>query len=189
MVERQCAGMRLEALSPAPSGRQPDSSRLGGMMTTKQGSLAAAMPIRSAPGSLVIFSLTILCLGLTYSWGQQPGTPVVPPSLPLLTRAGDIRALSAKQANLGYPVRLRAVVTYYGNATGWELFVQDLTGGIYVQPPEEDLDLSVGQLIEVEGVTSSGGFANQIEKPTIHALGHAPLPAPQRPRYEQLALG
>ena len=188
MVERQCAGMRLEALSPAPSGRQPDSSRLGGMMTTKQGSLAAAMPIRSAPGSLVIFSLTILCLGLTYSWGQQPGTPVVPPSLSLLTRAGDIRALSAKQANLGYPVRLRAVVTYYDAATQ-NLSVQDQTGGIWVDVPREDLHLKTGQLVEVEGFSNRGIFANQIERPKVQIQGRAPLPPPLRPPYEQLALG
>ena len=144
--------------------------------------------MRSAPRSFVILSLTFLCLGLTYAWGQQPGAPVVPPSLPLLTRAGDIRALSAKQANLGYPVRLRAVVTYYDAARPM-LFVQDQTGGIWVDVPREDLHLETGKLVEVEGVSDRGYFANQIERPKVRILGRAPLPPPLRPPYEQLALG
>ncbi len=183
---RQTAAKRLEA--PPVGTRRPDSRRFGRPGTREQGDLAATMHIRSVPRFLIVVLISFLCLGLKCLWGQQGNVPATPLWLPVLTRVSDIRALPAKQANLGYPVRLRAVVTYYGGP-GWEFFVQDSTGGIYVVGPEADLHLEPGQLVEVKGLTGHGSFANEIEKAAIHILGRAPLPQPQRPRYEQLALG
>jgi PAS domain S-box-containing protein len=126
-------------------------------------------------------------------WGQQSHTPAEPHSFPVLTRVSDIRELSAKEAELGHPVRIRGVVTFYGGPTTLAgnkvLFIQDSTDGIYVEALDEDLGLTVGDLVQVKGVTGHGWFANQIEKPEIHVLGRAPLPEPRRPRFEELALG
>jgi PAS domain S-box-containing protein len=69
------------------------------------------------------------------------------------------------------------------------LFVQDPTGGIYIEVPVEDLGLKAGDLVEVKGVTGQGWFANQIEKPEVQVLGRAPLPEPRHPRFEEIALG
>jgi PAS domain S-box-containing protein len=69
------------------------------------------------------------------------------------------------------------------------LFVQDPTGGIYIEVPVEDLGFKAGDLVEVKGVTGHGWFANQIEKPEVQVLGRAPLPEPRHPRFEELALG
>ncbi|MGD1156854.1 MAG: PAS domain S-box protein [Terriglobia bacterium] len=178
--------MRLEA--PPLGARRLDSERFGRPETKEQGDLAAAMHIRSAPRFLIVVLISFFCLGLKDSWGQQGSVPASPLSPPVLARVSDIRALPAKQASLGYPVRVRAVVTYYGGPRR-ELFVQDSTGGIYVVGPEADLHLEPGQFVEVKGLTGHGLFANQIEKAAIHVLGRAPLPPPQRPRYEQLVLG
>jgi PAS domain S-box-containing protein len=85
------------------------------------------------------------------------------------------------------------VITFYGGSASREdvlvLFVQDSTGGIYIEAPPRNLGLAAGDLVEVKGVTGHGWFSNQIEKPEIQILGRAPLPAPLRPRYEEVALG
>ena len=69
------------------------------------------------------------------------------------------------------------------------LFVQDASGGIYIDTPSWNLGLSAGDFVEVKGVTGHGWFSNQIEQPEIQVLGRAPLPAPRRPRYDEVALG
>src|SRR5947209_19000854 len=83
-------------------------------------------------------------------------------TLPALTRASEIHALSPRQAARGYPVRLRAVVTYYGGR-GLEFFVQDSSGGIYVEAGNTEVAVQPGQEVEVNGVTAAGAFAPHIE--------------------------
>ena len=57
----------------------------------------------------------------------------------ILDRVAQIRSLSTEDAARGLPVRLRGVVTYYDpmsypvDPLSMDLFVQDATGGIYVQ--------------------------------------------------------
>ncbi len=118
--------------------------------------------------------------------GQQ--RPPLPKSLPVLTRVDQIRNLSHDQADLGYPVRLRAVVTFYGGK-GLEFFVQDSTGGIYVDDPETDFRVTFGDLVEVEGFTSSGGFAPEIIRARVTTLGKGVMPEPRRTTLENLVSG
>jgi hypothetical protein len=78
-------------------------------MTAEQSKARRAAP--SAGGSsgvsaLLLFLITAPALG-------QPVSPR-PAKLPLPTRVEQIRRLTPDQGKLGYPVRLRAVVTYYG---------------------------------------------------------------------------
>jgi signal transduction histidine kinase/DNA-binding response OmpR family regulator len=107
--------------------------------------------------------------------------------LPTLTRAGDVRALSAEEAERYYPVRIRAVVTYVDQA--WSmLFVQDPSGGLYVEALRVP-DLRAGDFVEVEGSTDPGNFAPQIVRPVITVLGRAPLPPARRVDIERLFTG
>jgi PAS domain S-box-containing protein len=168
-------------------GRQFDSNNPGGLEAKKQGSSSAAMNTRSAPRLVIVLSCLFVSMGMGEVWGQQSHTPAELPSLPVLTQVSDIHELSEKEAERGYPVRIRGVVTFYGGPP--LLFVQDSTGGIYVQTLTEEHDVTTGDLIEVKGVTGHGLFANQVERPEIHVLGRAPLPEPRRPRLEELALG
>jgi PAS domain S-box-containing protein len=110
------------------------------------------------------------------------------PGLPTLTRVEQIRRLTPEQANLGYPIRIRGVVTYYGGYQ-WELFVQDPSGGIYVEAESQQLNLRPGDLIEVEGFSTSGGYAPDILEPKIRVLGGAPMPKPRRVTLKELATG
>ncbi len=111
-------------------------------------------------------------------WAQNP--------LPTLTRVEQIRKLSADQANRRYPVRLRGVVTYFDRNRP-NVFVQDETGGIWVQWPQNGPALRAGQRVLLRGVTGQPGFAPSVYDPDVKILGEAPLPVPRRVSFEQMA--
>jgi len=99
--------------------------------------------------------------------------------LPTLTRVEQIRSLSPAEANRGYPVRIKGVITYYGGK-GLELFIQDQTGGIYIDTAESVGDVHAGDLVEVAGFTSDGDFAPEIVHPRVRVLGKGDMPRPQK---------
>ncbi len=114
--------------------------------------------------------------------------PPAKTSLPVLTRAEQIRNLTPDQAGLGYPVRLRAVITYC-DLRHADLFVEDATGSIYVDPRELKAVLHSGQYVELEGTSSPGDFSSEVTKPRITILGEAPIPGPQKITAEELVSG
>jgi PAS domain S-box-containing protein len=124
-----------------------------------------------------------------------PAPPPLPSSrtsgasvaLPLLTTAQQIRELTPDEANRGYPVRLRAVVTYF-DAAQLDFLVQDATAGIYVNDPAQarHAPFAVGDLLEIGGVTEDPDFAPQIGSPHCKLIGHAPLPAPRHAGFDAL---
>jgi PAS domain S-box-containing protein len=109
-------------------------------------------------------------------------------TLPVLKEARQVRELSSEKATLGYPIQLHAVVTY-SDSRNADLFVQDATAGIYVNPANLALPLRAGQYVEVEGTTGPGVFASEIDNPRVRILGEAPLPVPRRVSGEELASG
>jgi len=140
---------------------------------------------RRAPGShsgwiaAVLLMLVLAAARATWSQGTRPS------HLPTLTTAEQVRELTADQANRGYPVRVRAVVTY-SDLAGGDFFVQDATAGIYVSPGNASPTFRPGQLLEIEGVTEEPDFAPQIAKPRYRVLGRAPLPRPRKVRMDDL---
>ncbi len=122
--------------------------------------------------------------------------------LPTLTKVEQIRRLSFQQANRGYPVRLRAVVTYYdarepsfggeetlpGPATP-SMFIQDSTAGIFVNTASVEPKPRAGDLIEIDGVSEQPDVAPQIGKANWKLVGHAPLPMPHRAGFDRMAAG
>jgi hypothetical protein len=66
--------------------------------------------------------------------------------------------MTIEEAARGYPVRLRAVVTYYNRDEG-DLFIQDSTGGIRVEPGKTKLALPRAEWVQVEGISNLGDFA------------------------------
>jgi diguanylate cyclase (GGDEF)-like protein/PAS domain S-box-containing protein len=119
-------------------------------------------------------------------------------NLPALTNIAAIRRLSSEEANRRYPVRVRAVVTYFdatpnpmSTATPStvplpDLFVQDATAGIFVNMPHNAAGLQAGQLIELDGVTEAPDFAPQIGNPRWVIIGKAPLPRPRLVSFERM---
>lgn len=137
------------------------------------------MPI-SGRTSLLRLTAALACFALAVAvnaHGQQVPPPA--PGLPTLTTAEQVRELTADQANRGYPVRLRAVVTYIDFAVG-DFFAQDATAGIYVNESNRSLRFQPGDLLEIEGVTEELDFAPQITKARYRVLGRAPLPRPRK---------
>jgi PAS domain S-box-containing protein len=123
-------------------------------------------------------------LSVNYAYGQASTMA----SLPTLTRIGQIRELTTEEAARGYPVRIRGVVTYYNRDPG-DLFIQDSTAGIWIDPRETSLVFHQGEFVEVEGSTSFADLGPVIQRPRFQNLGEAPLPKPTRPTSDELASG
>jgi len=111
-------------------------------------------------------------------------------TLPILTNVEQIRRLTPEQANLGYPVHMQGVVTYYDaettNPPSAAVFVQDDTGGIALNAPVLEPKLKAGQIIDLEGVAEAPDFAPQIGNPRWRVIGEAPLPKPRRVALEDM---
>jgi PAS domain S-box-containing protein len=119
-------------------------------------------------------------------------------NLPVLTTISQVHALSPQQAQEGYPVRVRAAVTFFYVATKppemlaegelhSNMFIQDSTGGNWVGPATDQPALKVGDFIELEGRTAQTDFAPDIVGPRWRVLGSAPMPRPVRSEFGRLA--
>jgi len=86
--------------------------------------------------TFVIAVIALTQLGLWPIWGaltaraQDPSAVASAPRT--LTRIGQIRQLTAEQANLGYPAKLTATVTYAEPSR--LLYIQDETGEFLSRP-------------------------------------------------------
>ena len=118
------------------------------------------------------FILILAAAMRVWSQAQEPS------HLPTLTTAEKVRELTPDEAKRGYPVRLRAVITYIDFNEG-DYFAQDATAGIYVDE-NRNLHFQPGDLLEIEGVTEEPDFAPQIAKARYRRLGRAPLPRPRK---------
>ncbi|MGH9434134.1 MAG: hypothetical protein ACRD3T_21610, partial [Terriglobia bacterium] len=103
--------------------------------------------------------------------------------LPLLTTAREVHELTAKQAKAGYPVLLRGVVTFRNSV---HLFIQDSTGGVWINQEGKALGFKPGELLEVEGVTADPQFAPEVASPKFKVLGTAPLPTARQSSWEEM---
>jgi diguanylate cyclase (GGDEF)-like protein len=104
-----------------------------------------------------------------------------PATLRTLTKANEVHSLSTEEAKRAYRVHLRAVVTYFDPSYDKEtasMFVHDASGGVYVDLPVGfKIVLSPGMLVDVQGVSSPGGFAPVVDQTQIEVIGQAPLPS------------
>ena len=146
------------------------------------------LPLRSARSCAVrllavsLSTLSIFALTVA-AWARSSAT-----SAAVLTRAGQVRQLSAEQAALGYPVRVRGVIT--GDAPSPDFFVQDSTAGIYVEGSQSPTFAHhLGDLVEVEGVTGPGQFAPVIREQKLVVLGKGRLPTARLYSFSELADG
>jgi diguanylate cyclase (GGDEF)-like protein len=116
-----------------------------------------------------------------------PGPAIAPGRL--LTTALQVHSLPLAAAQLGFPVHLRAVVTYF-DPVAHILFVQDRTDGVFVGLREERREpLRAGDLVDVTGVTVAGGFAPDVSKAQVEVLGRAALPETKSENLEGVLMG
>ena len=105
-----------------------------------------------------------------------------------LTDAASILALSGEQAGQSLPVTVTGVVTAAEPDWNGQFFVQDPTGGIFVENLHRPAP-SPGDVVTVEGVTHPGAFAPIISAPRWSQIGRAPLPEPKQVPIEDLKTG
>ena len=112
--------------------------------------------------------------------GPAPGTA--------LTTAKEVHQLTPRAARRAYPVRLRAVVTYF-DPFNHLLFVQDRSDGIFVAlSDKEKILMRAGDEVEVTGVTTAD-FAPDVAKAYVKILGHSQLPAPAAGSFASASWG
>jgi signal transduction histidine kinase len=109
-------------------------------------------------------------------------------ALPVLTTAAEVRRLPPSEAAKGYPVRLNAVVTF-NNAEQGLFFVQDDSGGVYVEAWRHIHPVQPGDRVQLEGLTDSGAFAPIVDVPRLTLLGHGPRPVARQVRAAELLTG
>jgi signal transduction histidine kinase len=137
-------------------------------------------------------ALGIFWITIASAWPALAGfgawSQTLPKPLPTLVHAGQIRRLSPEQAALGYPVRVRGVITM--DAPAPDFFIQDTTAGIYVEGSvSPNYPHLLGQIVEVEGVTGPGRFAPVIHEQKLRVLGKGALPRATLFPFSQLANG
>jgi diguanylate cyclase (GGDEF)-like protein len=94
--------------------------------------------------------------------------------------ARAVHSLPPEQAAQEYPVRLRAVVTYYDpyiDSRHGALFVHDASGGVFVMVPSRPiLAIKPGSLVEITGVTAPGDYAAVVNGSRVRLIGQSGLP-------------
>ena len=105
-----------------------------------------------------------------------------------LTNCLTVKSLSMELAAQSRPVRLRGIVTAM-NPVMQFMYVQDDTGGVYVDGYEEQSAVDIGDLTEIEGVTDPGGYSPMVVPKRIRRLGATVLPPPRRATAVLLSAG
>ena len=108
--------------------------------------------------------------------------------LSTLTHVDQIRQLTAEQAALAYPVRIRGVITM--DAPAPDFFVQDSTAGVYVEgSASPNFTHQLGKLVELDGITGPGKFAPVVHETRLRIIGDGALPKAELSSFSQLANG
>ncbi|HEX4122060.1 MAG TPA: histidine kinase [Verrucomicrobiae bacterium] len=105
-----------------------------------------------------------------------------------LTSAAAVLSLSPKKAGKHLPVFVRGVVTAAEPNWKGQFFVQDSTGGIFVENISQHQP-APGDLVEITGMSYTGAFAPIIGHPKWKKLGAAPLPEAKQVPIEVLMSG
>jgi signal transduction histidine kinase len=106
----------------------------------------------------------------------------------VLTNASAVLALSGDQAAQAMRVSIRGVVTVAEPDWGGRFFIQDSSGGVFVENISSNQP-SPGDLLTLTGVTFPGGYAPTITKPHWEKIGESPLPLPRTVAVEELMSG
>jgi signal transduction histidine kinase/DNA-binding response OmpR family regulator len=130
-----------------------------------------------------------LCLPATVVLGGPADS-----NLPTLTNIRQILQLNRAQASKGYPVHLKAVVTYYGIADAGahgsqippDLFLHDSTGGVWVNLDKTSPIPQIGDLLDITGNSEQPDFAPQIAHPHWKTVGRSALPKAPRVTYAEM---
>ncbi len=95
----------------------------------------------------------------------------------VISSFGELVDLSREDVARGLPVQVRAVVTYTDPA--WNLlFLHDGARGHSAAARDVATEVSIGDEVELRGVTAVGDPSAVVAQPQLRALGRRPLPVP-----------
>lgn len=111
-------------------------------------------------------------------------------ALPVLTTAAAVHALNRQEAERGYPVDIRGVVTCV-QQDHQAFTVQDAARGLYAVNLAADCSRlpDIGTYLEIKGTTDPSLFAPVVNATQVIELGAGNLPEPVRPTWDQLLNG
>ena len=131
------------------------------------------------PRKSLVASLAAIALIRMLALDSMADTP------PPLLSIKQIRDLGVEQAKSGFPVLIRATVTYSKPSIA-TLFIHDGTAGIFVEqtPSQDHNGPKIGDEVEVSGITGEGMFAPVIKGADEHSakltiLRHGAIPEPR----------
>ncbi|HSI15223.1 MAG TPA: sensor histidine kinase [Chthoniobacter sp.] len=133
-----------------------------------------------------------LCIAAVFALGWLrclQGAVVESGELPVLTTTAQVHSLSAAEAQRAYPVRLRGVITFYDQKHFDTGFVRDETGSISVLTTGRKFQLTIGDVVDIRGVSDAGSFAPMLKALEVDVVGHGELPPPRKVTFEELATG
>lgn len=184
-VTRQLDPSRIELTS----GTNKATVRLSSPLELKTNSMVEASGIawRDSQKQPYLSQARVRSAGIRKTSPPRPAN-----SLPILHTIQAVRGLTPEQAERRYPVDVRGTVTYYDRA--WRvLFIQDATGGIYIDEKRRPLQLKPGDRIRVRGVSDPGGYAPMISARNIDVenadSNTSDLPAPRTVAFGRLLSG
>ena len=131
-----------------------------------------------------LLSLLVLAVAMR----NGPTQLAVADELPALRTASSVLALSAGEAGKKRKVSVTGVVTAAEPDWKNQFFVQDETGGIFVENLNQPAP-QPGDLVAVEGVTHPGAFAPIISLPSWRKIGTRSLPEAKQVSIEDLKTG
>lgn len=105
-----------------------------------------------------------------------------------ITSAAAVLSLTEEQASRQLKVSVRGVVTAAEADWKGQFFVQDGTGGVFVEN-QGKAGPTPGEVVTVDGVSHPGAFAPIISAPQWRVTGRAPLPEPKQVLVENLEAG
>jgi signal transduction histidine kinase len=132
------------------------------------------------------FLMQVLCLAFVLSNAERAisaeDTNLV------LTNASSVLALSGEQAAQGIKISIKGIVTAAEHTWGGRFFIQDSSGGVFVENISDDQP-APGDVLTLYGISYPGGYAPIISHPHWMKTGEAPLPAAKPVAIEQLMSG
>ena len=106
----------------------------------------------------------------------------------VLTRVEHIRLLHENEAANSLPVELEGIITYCDSP--WEsAFVQDDSGGIFIETGCSEFGILPGDHVELVGTTTPGEFAPSVNPEQIAVLGKGIFPMPEPTTIERIFSG
>jgi signal transduction histidine kinase len=137
------------------------------------------IPVKESLKLLLYFAFVLLNAGQITS-AQE--------SNEVLTNASAVLALSGDQAARDIKVSIRGIVTAAEPDWGGRFFIQDSSGGVFVENISSRQP-SPGDVLTLTGVSFPGGYAPTITRPDWKKVGEAPLPHPKPVAIEDLMSG